>query len=129
MHESCTCTGVYSNGYDASLNVKNGFPVFTTVIEANFVNRQEDRFAAFKLSDEDKQEILKLARDPRIGEPACLLYAHAKSFFATLPASSCISLSFPLGWPSYDDAFVVLQAPHSCVLCGSPLDAAHPGCR
>lgn len=60
--------GVYSNGYDASLNVKNGFPVFTTVIEANFVNRQEDRFAAFKLSDEDKQEILKLARDPRIGE-------------------------------------------------------------
>ena len=59
---------MYSNGYDASLNVKNGFPVFTTVIEANFVNRQEDRFAAFKLSDEDKQEILKLARDPRIGE-------------------------------------------------------------
>jgi DNA replicative helicase MCM subunit Mcm2 (Cdc46/Mcm family) len=60
--------GVYSNGYDASLNVKNGFPVFTTVIEANFINRQEDRFAAFKLSDEDKQEILKLARDPRIGK-------------------------------------------------------------
>ena len=74
------CTGVYSNGYDASLNVKNGFPVFTTVIEANFVNRQEDRFAAFKLSDEDKQEILKLARDPRIGEQARLLYAHAESF-------------------------------------------------
>lgn len=62
-----SCAGVYSNGYDASLNVKNGFPVFTTVIEANFINRQEDRFAAFKLSDEDKQEILKLARDPRIG--------------------------------------------------------------
>ena len=62
-----TCAGVYSNGYDAALNVKNGFPVFTTVIEANFINRQEDRFAAFKLSDEDKQEILKLARDPRIG--------------------------------------------------------------
>ena len=59
---------MYSNGYDASLNVKNGFPVFTTVIEANFINRQEDRFAAFKLSDEDKQEILKLARDPRIGQ-------------------------------------------------------------
>lgn len=41
--------------------------MFTTVIEANFINRQEDRFAAFKLSDEDKQGILKLARDPRIG--------------------------------------------------------------
>lgn len=67
MHACSACAGVYSNGYDASLNVKNGFPVFTTVIEANFINRQEDRFAAFKLSDEDKQEILKLARDPRIG--------------------------------------------------------------
>ena len=71
-HDFCACTGVYSNGYDASLNVKNGFPVFTTVIEANYINRQEDRFAAFKLSDEDKQEILKLARDPRIGGRACL---------------------------------------------------------
>jgi len=76
------CAGVYSNGYDASLNVKNGFPVFTTVIEANFINRQEDRFAAFKLSDEDKQEILKLARDPQIGQhplqcsASCWLRSH-----------------------------------------------------
>lgn len=77
--------GVYSNGYDASLNVKNGFPVFTTVIEANFINRQEDRFAAFKLSDEDKQEILKLARDPRIGECACV---------AGLCLSPMLTLSF-----------------------------------
>ena len=77
------------------------------MIEANFVNRQEDRFAAFKLSDEDKQEILKLARDPRIGEQAHLLYphaAHAESFYTTLLASSCISLNLPLGWPRYDDA-------------------------
>ena len=98
----CACTGVYSNGYDASLNVKNGFPVFTTVIEANFVNRQEDHFAAFKLSDEDKQEILKLARDPRIGEQACLLYfdaAYADSYFTTLHASSCcIDLTFSFSW-------------------------------
>lgn len=60
--------GVYSNSYDASLNVKNGFPVFSTVIEANSIGKQEDQFAAFRLTDEDRQEIHRLARDPRIGE-------------------------------------------------------------
>jgi hypothetical protein len=59
--------GIYSNSYDAGLNVRNGFPVFGTCIEANFVNKQEDAFAAFKLSDEDRQELHRLARDPRIG--------------------------------------------------------------
>ena len=60
---------MYSNSYDASLNVKNGFPVFSTVIEANSVGKQKDQFAAYKLTDEDRQEIHRLARDPRIGVP------------------------------------------------------------
>jgi DNA replicative helicase MCM subunit Mcm2 (Cdc46/Mcm family) len=60
-------TGVYTNSYDAALNVRNGFPVFSTVIEANNITKNEDRFAAFKLTDEDKQELHRLARDPRIG--------------------------------------------------------------
>ena len=64
--------GVYSNSYDASLNVKNGFPVFSTVIEANSIGKQEDQFAAFRLTDEDRQEIHRLTRDPRIGEPITL---------------------------------------------------------
>ena len=29
--------GVYTNTYDASLNVKNGFPVFSTLVEANHI--------------------------------------------------------------------------------------------
>ena len=32
-------TGIYSNQYDVSLNTKQGFPVFTTVIIANHVLR------------------------------------------------------------------------------------------
>jgi hypothetical protein len=47
--------------------VKNGFPVFSTVLEANAVGKAEDEYAAFKLTDEDKQDIHRLARDPRIG--------------------------------------------------------------
>lgn len=62
------CAGVYVNSYDQSLNVKNGFPVFNTLIEANYVGGAK---AEFILTDEDKAEIHRLARDPRIGAPPC----------------------------------------------------------
>eukprot|EP01018_Ginkgo_biloba_P017870 Gb_10893 [translate_table: standard] len=51
-----------------SLNTKNGFPVFATVVEANYVTKKQDLFSAYKLTEEDKAEIEKLAKDPRIGE-------------------------------------------------------------
>jgi len=50
------------------LNTKNGFPVFATVVEANYVTKKHDLFAAYKPTDEDKAEIEKLSKDPRIGE-------------------------------------------------------------
>ena len=61
------CAGVYTNNYDPTLNARNGFPVFSTLVEANHVAKTEDLFAAYKLTDEDKHDIHKLARDPRIG--------------------------------------------------------------
>ena len=67
MKDINVLAGVYSNSYDAALNVKNGFPVFNTIIEANFIGKQEDQYAAFKLTDEDRQDIHRLARDPNIG--------------------------------------------------------------
>ena len=62
----CTA-GVYTNSYDATLNARNGFPVFSTLVEANHIQKTEDLFAAYKLTDEDKAEIHALSRDPRIG--------------------------------------------------------------
>ncbi|CAI9275262.1 unnamed protein product [Lactuca saligna] len=66
--EEIEVTGIYTNNFDLSLNTKNGFPVFATVIEANHVTKKQDLFSAYKLTEEDKQEIHKLAKDPRIGE-------------------------------------------------------------
>ncbi|KAK6139089.1 hypothetical protein DH2020_027169 [Rehmannia glutinosa] len=66
--EEIEVTGVYTNNFDLSLNTKNGFPVFATVIEANYVTKKHDLFSAYKLTQEDKEEIEKLAKDPRIGE-------------------------------------------------------------
>lgn len=59
--------GIYVYGYDASLNVKNSFPVFSTHIEANFVSKREDVYSLHALTDDDKAHVLELARDPRIG--------------------------------------------------------------
>lgn len=64
-------TGIYTNNFDLSLNTKNGFPVFATVVEANYVAKKQDLFSAYRLTDEDKAEIEKLAKDPRIGERVC----------------------------------------------------------
>ncbi|RPD78428.1 MCM-domain-containing protein [Lentinus tigrinus ALCF2SS1-7] len=64
--EEIEITGVYRNNFDASLNSKNGFPVFSTVLEANHVNKKEDQFAAFRLTEDDEKEIRALARDDRI---------------------------------------------------------------
>ncbi|KZV57959.1 DNA replication licensing factor mcm2-like [Dorcoceras hygrometricum] len=66
--EEIEVTGVYTNNFDLSLNTKNGFPVFATVVEANYVTKKQDLFSAYKLTEEDKEEIEKLSKDPRIGE-------------------------------------------------------------
>lgn len=58
------------HSYDAGLNVKNGFPVFSTCLEANYIKKREDVYSLYSLTDEDKVSILELARDPRIGEPS-----------------------------------------------------------
>ncbi|GFH33467.1 uncharacterized protein HaLaN_32846, partial [Haematococcus lacustris] len=64
--EEIDVTGIFVYGYDASLNVRNAFPVFSTHIEANYISKREDAYSIYALTDEDKQAILALSRDPRI---------------------------------------------------------------
>lgn len=61
-------SGIYTHSYDATLNARNGFPVFTTIVEANWLSKSEDKYAAFRLTDEDKDEISRLSKKPDIGE-------------------------------------------------------------
>ncbi|PVU86321.1 hypothetical protein BB560_006758 [Smittium megazygosporum] len=60
--EEIEVTGVYCHSYDASLNARQGFPVFTTVIEANHLLKKSDEFSAFKLTEEDRRELRALSR-------------------------------------------------------------------
>ncbi|KAH9506430.1 MCM DNA helicase complex subunit [Dermatophagoides farinae] len=61
-------TGVYSNSYDGSLNIANGFPVFSTVILGNHVLRKDNWAAAISITDDDVVDILKLSKDYRIAD-------------------------------------------------------------
>ena len=61
-------TGVYTNNYDGSLNTANGFPVFATVIEANYITKKDDKTAVASLTDEDIRAIHQLSKDEKIGQ-------------------------------------------------------------
>ena len=61
-------TGIYHNNYDGSLNMSNGFPVFATVIQANYISKKDDKLAVSSLTDEDIKAIVQLSKDERIGE-------------------------------------------------------------
>ncbi|KAL0055666.1 hypothetical protein WJX82_002980 [Trebouxia sp. C0006] len=69
--EEVMVTGVYMNTYDATLNARNGFPVFSTQVEANWLSKSEDKYASFRLTDEDKDEINRLSKDPNIAKKIC----------------------------------------------------------
>merc|ERR1712004_5049 len=61
-------TGIYSNSYDSSLNTKNGFPIFATVIIANHIVRNDEKAATDAMTEEDIKAINALSKDERIGE-------------------------------------------------------------
>ncbi|GJQ08859.1 hypothetical protein GpartN1_g650.t1 [Galdieria partita] len=61
-------TGIYKHSLNASLNVKNGFPVFATIIEANYIRKTENFRSEIELTDDDISEIHKLAEDPSISD-------------------------------------------------------------
>lgn len=75
-------TGIYRHNVDPNINIMNGFPVFSTVIEANYVRKVEDAHAETELTDDDIKEIRDLSQDPRIGDRifasiAPSIYGHA----------------------------------------------------
>lgn len=63
--EEIEVTGVYTTQFDADLNRKTGFPVFSTIIEANHLVKKEesDRSA---ISEEEVREIIRLSKDPQV---------------------------------------------------------------
>lgn len=52
--EEVEVTGIYTNSFDMALNTGAGFPIFSTVVEANFVLPKGDLSRSSHLTDEEK---------------------------------------------------------------------------
>lgn len=95
--EEVEVTGIYRNNFDAALNTKNGFPVFATIIEANYISKKQDIFASFRLTEDDKKEILKLSKDERISKR--IIKSIAPSIYGHEDIKTAIALSMFGGTP------------------------------
>lgn len=89
--EEIEVTGVYRNNYDAALNNKNGFPVFATIIEANYIVKSHDQLAGFRLSEQDEHQIRQLSKDPNIVEK--IVNSIAPSIYGHTDIKTAVALS------------------------------------
>ncbi|KAG8936945.1 MCM DNA helicase complex subunit [Tulasnella sp. 418] len=116
--EEVEVTGVYRNNFDASLNSKNGFPVFSTIIEANHINKKEDSFAAFRLTQEDEQMIRRLSRDDRIRKR--IIKSIAPSIYGHEDIKTAIALSLFGGVPKDINGKLNIRGDINVLMLGDP---------
>ncbi|KAG9050213.1 MCM DNA helicase complex subunit [Tulasnella sp. UAMH 9824] len=116
--EEVEITGVYRNNFDASLNAKNGFPVFSTIIEANHVNKKEDSFAAFRLTQEDEKEIRRMSRDERIRKR--IIKSIAPSIYGHEDIKTAIALSLFGGVPKDINGKHSIRGDINVLMLGDP---------
>lgn len=89
-------TGIYINRYEYFSNVKHGFPVFHTLIEANNMKRFGDDDVV-DLTDDDKNLVKSLARDPQIGRR--IFKSIAPSIYGHVFVKKALALSMFGGQP------------------------------
>ncbi|KAG0301700.1 MCM DNA helicase complex subunit, partial [Dissophora globulifera] len=116
--EEVEITGVYRNNFDVALNSANGFPVFATILEANYVNKKQDVFASFKLTEEDRKEILRLSKDENIGKR--IIKSIAPSIYGHEDIKTAIALSLFGGVPKNPQGKHSLRGDINVLMLGDP---------
>jgi len=110
-------TGIYTNSYDGSLNTKNGFPVFATVIMANYIEKNDDKLSASKLNDEDIKAIVELSKDEQITEK--LLSSIAPSIYGHKNIKHAIALAM-FGAQAKNKDGHKIRGDINILVCGDP---------
>ena len=95
--EEVEITGIYTHSYDLALTQKSGFAVFHTHIDANHVLKREDVMAVSALTESDKRAILRLARNPNIGQR--IIQSIAPSIYGHTHVKRAIAFSLFGGVP------------------------------
>ncbi|KAF2402613.1 MCM-domain-containing protein [Trichodelitschia bisporula] len=116
--EEVEITGIYRNNYDQHLNNKNGFPVFATILEANYVVKSHDQLAGFKITEEDEKEIRKLAKDPNIIEK--IISSIAPSIYGHADIKTAVALSLFGGVSKVTEGDHRIRGDINVLLLGDP---------
>nr|CAB3263689.1 DNA replication licensing factor mcm2 [Phallusia mammillata] len=111
-------TGIYSNSYDGSLNTKNGFPVFATIIMANYIEKNDDKLAVSSLTDEDVRTIVALSKDERITER--IIHSIAPSIYGHEYIKYAIALAMFGGVSKNPGGKHKLRGDINILVCGDP---------
>ncbi|KAI6175615.1 DNA replication licensing factor MCM2 [Aphelenchoides bicaudatus] len=110
-------TGVYTSNYDGSMNNKQGFPVFNTMIIANHISRK-DQLESDELTDEDIKAIRELAKDRQIAER--IFASIAPTIYGHDDIKKAISLALFRGEPKNPDGKHTIRGDINVLLCGDP---------
>ncbi|KAG4303902.1 hypothetical protein PORY_002691 [Pneumocystis oryctolagi] len=116
--EEIEVTGIYRNNFDASLNVKNGFPVFVTIIEANHINKTYDQFSAFKLTEDDENAIKQLSKTENIEKK--IIASIAPSIYGHYDIKRAIACSLFGGVPKDINGKHSIRGDINVLLLGDP---------
>uniref|UniRef100_A0A914V690 DNA replication licensing factor MCM2 n=1 Tax=Plectus sambesii TaxID=2011161 RepID=A0A914V690_9BILA len=110
-------TGVYTNNYDGSMNNKAGFPIFATMIHANYIGKK-DKIAAEALTDEDMQAIRALSKDPAIADR--IVASIAPSIYGHDNIKQAIALALFRGESKNPGEKHRIRGDINVLLCGDP---------
>ncbi|VDO97923.1 unnamed protein product [Heligmosomoides polygyrus] len=110
-------TGVYSNNFDGALNYKQGFPVFNTLIHANYI-KNKDKLACSQLTDDDVKAIRELSKDPHIAER--IFASIAPSIYGHEYVKQAIALALFRGEAKNPGEKHKLRGDINVLLCGDP---------
>ncbi|KAH3671584.1 hypothetical protein OGAPHI_000287 [Ogataea philodendri] len=129
--EEIEVTGIYKNSYDGSLNAKNGFPVFTTVIEANAIKRREGAakgvtdgslieggLSPFQWTEEEEKKIRQLSKDRHIIDK--IISSIAPSIYGHKDIKTAVACSLFGGVPKDVNGKHSIRGDINVLLLGDP---------
>lgn len=111
-------TGIYKNAYDGSLNARNGFPVFRTLLEANHVQTRSGQDGTDTLTETEETEAKEVVRNsPNIVED--IVSSIAPSIFGHRDIKTAIATSL-FGGVSQESDRTVTRGDINVLLLGDP---------
>jgi DNA replication licensing factor MCM2 len=110
-------TGIYINRFNYFSKLKHGFPVFSTIIEANFIRRFGDEDIV-ELTEEDKKMIRDLSKAPHVGRR--IINSIAPSIYGHQFVKKALALAMFGGESKDINGKHRIRGDINCLLLGDP---------